>query len=82
MKFITQTLLCTLLIGVFISCKDDDRVELLEPGILLSTDVTPSGWYGLRDFLKENHIRITFYVDGYDKIKDSKEMFEKEAEEK
>jgi peptidoglycan/xylan/chitin deacetylase (PgdA/CDA1 family) len=44
-------------------------VPLLGPGLVLSSDVPAHGWFHLRDFLKENGVKITFYVSGYKVLK-------------
>ncbi len=53
------------------TCKKDDGVKLLGPGIMLSTDVQPHHWFRMRDFLKDNNIKITFYINGYQELTDS-----------
>jgi peptidoglycan/xylan/chitin deacetylase (PgdA/CDA1 family) len=53
------------------SCKKDDNVQLLGAGIMLSVDVPPTAWFKMRDFLRENQIKITFYTQSYAELRDS-----------
>ena len=50
---------------LFWGCSKDKNNQLLGPGIILSTDVPPPMWYDLRDYLKANGVKLTFYTQSY-----------------
>ncbi len=63
-----------IVLSVFIplfSCNKNDQDQLLGAGVFLSTDVHVATWYPLRSYFKENRIKITFYIDAYDRINEA-----------
>ena len=58
-------------------CSKNNNV-LLGPGILLTVDKPPDTWYHLKDFLKENHVKLTFYIESYQLLNDSSKRIMKE----
>lgn len=61
-KLILGLCLISILTG---NCKKDAQDQLLGPGLVLSIDCPIDTWYPLKDFLKENNIKVTFYYPGY-----------------
>lgn len=47
------------------TCNKPENQEPLGAGILLTTDVPPHNWYDVRDLLKANNAKITFYIQSY-----------------
>lgn len=67
-----QYLPVLLLLFVFITgfqCKDYSN-KLLGPGIILTIDKPPDTWYQVKDFMKENNVKLTFYVERYQDLSD------------
>lgn len=48
-----------------------DSAPLLGPGLFLSIDKPADTWYHLRDFLNQHHVKLTFYIEEYQKLHDS-----------
>ncbi|MCF8254386.1 MAG: polysaccharide deacetylase family protein [Bacteroidia bacterium] len=67
--------LFAILIGfTFSNCKKDNS-KPLGAGILITVDKPPDTWQHLQTFLKENDVKLTFYIENYNTITDStKEM--------
>lgn len=51
-----------------ISCSKHKDVSPLGAGLFLSCDLPPHRWYPFKDFLKENHIKVTFYIEGFQNL--------------
>lgn len=60
-------------------CKDYSN-KLLGPSIILTVDKPPDTWYQLKDFLKENNVKLTFYIESYQNLSDSTKRIMKEME--
>jgi peptidoglycan/xylan/chitin deacetylase (PgdA/CDA1 family) len=63
-----------------LNCNKDADDKLLGPGIILSVDKPPDTWYHFRDFLKENNVKLTFYIENYPTLKDSTKAIMKEMQ--
>jgi hypothetical protein len=65
---------CFCLLAIIVltgNCKKDVSDTLLGPGIIFTTDISADRWYDLKGFLKDNDIKITFYVNGYSLLKEA-----------
>jgi hypothetical protein len=61
-------------------CHKNDDDAPLGPGLFLSCDVPASYWYPLKDFLKEHHIKVTFYMEGFQQFSESDKLMIKEMQ--
>jgi peptidoglycan/xylan/chitin deacetylase (PgdA/CDA1 family) len=75
---------CRIMVGILIlqtmHCKKHENRNLLGPGILLTVDKPPDTWFHLKDFLKENGIKLTFYIEGYHDLADSTKWIMKQLQ--
>jgi peptidoglycan/xylan/chitin deacetylase (PgdA/CDA1 family) len=67
----------SLLLLASVQCRKDSAAPL-GAGILLTVDKPADTWYHLKDFLKENNVKLTFYVEGYQALHDSSRQILKE----
>ncbi|MBP7510885.1 MAG: polysaccharide deacetylase family protein [Bacteroidia bacterium] len=72
---LNKVLLLAILIGLFFSNCNKDNSKPLGAGILITVDKPPDTWQHLQTFLKENDVKLTFYIENYNIVADStKEM--------
>lgn len=60
-------------------CKQKTN-KILGPSVILTVDKPPDSWYQIKDFLKENNVKLTFYIECYQNISDSTKRIMKEME--
>lgn len=56
-----------------VQCRKDST-KPLGPGILLTVDKPVDTWYYLKDFLKENNVKLTFYIEMYQDLQDTSKV--------
>jgi len=75
-----RTTYCLLLLSLFISCNKSEVRKPLNAGVIFTVDIPPDSWYYLKDYLKKNNVKLTFYIEKYHQLTDSSKQIMREME--
>ncbi|MFN4082697.1 MAG: polysaccharide deacetylase family protein [Bacteroidia bacterium] len=64
---------------IVFACNKQQTRKPLDAGIF-TVDKPPDTWYYLKDYLKQNNVKLTFYIESYQTISDSTKRIMKEME--
>lgn len=74
----TSRLITIISLLLFIQCNKNKDVAPLGPGIFLSSDMPAHNWYFFKNFLKENHFKVTFYIASFQLLTEEEKRLTRE----
>jgi peptidoglycan-N-acetylglucosamine deacetylase len=70
--------IASLFVLALCSCNKDKSIKPLGPGLFLSCDLPPHHWHPIKEYLKENNIKVTFYTESFQSLTDFQKNLAKE----